>query len=40
MTGLNDESIRSQVAAAGGIAFLNKPIPAKLLIEAIKTAIG
>lgn len=40
MTGLNDESIRSQAAAAGGIAFLNKPIPAKLLIEAIKTAIG
>ena len=40
MTGLNDEVIRSQAAAAGGIAFLRKPFPAKILIDAIKMAIG
>jgi FixJ family two-component response regulator len=40
MTGLNDEVIRSQAADAGGIAFLHKPFPAKMLMDAIKLAIG
>ena len=40
MTGLNDEVIRSQAAAAGGIAFLRKPFRTKMLIDAIKLAIG
>jgi FixJ family two-component response regulator len=39
MTGLNDESIRSQVEAVGGKAFLNKPFPAKMLLDAVKAAI-
>ena len=39
MTGLNDESIRDKAMAAGGVAFLNKPFPAKLLIDAIKKSI-
>jgi len=40
MTGLDDERIRNQAAAAGGIAFLRKPFPAKSLIDAIREAIG
>jgi FixJ family two-component response regulator len=40
MTGLNDEVVRSQAADAGGIAFLHKPFPAKMLMDAIKLAIG
>jgi FixJ family two-component response regulator len=40
MTGLNDEVIRSQAADAGGIAYLHKPFPAKMLMDAIKLAIG
>jgi FixJ family two-component response regulator len=40
MTGLNDDRVRYQAAAAGGIAFLDKPFPAKMLIDAIKKAIG
>lgn len=40
MSGLNDVVIRSQAAAAGGIAFLHKPFPAKELIDAIKLVIG
>ena len=40
MTGLNDEVIRRQAADVGGIAFLLKPFPAKLLMDAIKFAIG
>ena len=40
MTGVNDVVIRSQAAAAGGIAFLHKPFPAKELIDAIKSVIG
>jgi FixJ family two-component response regulator len=40
MTGLNDEVIRSQAVDAGGIAFLHKPFPAKMLMDAIKLAIG
>ena len=39
ITGLNDEIIRNQAAAAGGIAFLNKPFPAKMLLDAVKGAI-
>lgn len=40
MTGLTDDWIKWQVAAAGGIALLNKPFPARLLIDAINKAIG
>jgi FixJ family two-component response regulator len=40
MTGLNDEVIRSQAIDAGGIAFLHKPFPAKMLIDAIERAVG
>jgi FixJ family two-component response regulator len=39
MTGLNDEVIRRQAVDVGGIAFLQKPFPAKLLVDAIKLAI-
>jgi FixJ family two-component response regulator len=39
MTGLTDEVIRSQASAVGGVAFLQKPFPAKMLIDAIKLAI-
>jgi FixJ family two-component response regulator len=40
MTGLTDERIKGRASAAGGIAFLSKPFPAKLLIDAINKAIG
>src|SRR5262249_23530618 len=40
MTGLDDEVIRGQAVAAGGVAFLRKPFPAKVLFEAIKKAAG
>ena len=30
----------SQAAAAGGVAFLRKPFPAKLLFDAIEKAVG
>jgi FixJ family two-component response regulator len=40
MTGLDNEVIRGQAADAGGIAFLHKPFPAKILIDAIQKAIG
>jgi FixJ family two-component response regulator len=40
MTGLNDDVIRRQAADAGGIAFLHKPFPAKMLIDAIERAVG
>ena len=40
MTGLDDERIRTQAADAGGAAFFHKPFSAKMLLEAIKTAIG
>ncbi len=39
MTGLTDESIRLQAEAVGGKAFLGKPFPAKMLIDAVKAAI-
>ena len=34
ITGLTDEITRNQAAAAGGTAFLNKPFPAKTLLDA------
>ena len=37
---LADQTIRSDAAAAGGIACLHKPFPADLLIETIIKAIG
>jgi FixJ family two-component response regulator len=40
MTAFDDELIRRKAAAAGGIAFLTKPFPSNLLIEAIVKAIG
>jgi FixJ family two-component response regulator len=40
MTALDDERIRSQAAAAGGVAYLNKPFPAQLLIEAVIKSMG
>jgi FixJ family two-component response regulator len=40
MTGLDDEVIRRQALAAGGVAFLRKPFPAKMLLDAIKKAAG
>jgi len=40
MTGLDDGQIQTQAAAAGGIAFLRKPFPATMLIDAIKKAVG
>jgi FixJ family two-component response regulator len=35
MSGRGDERIRSQATAVGGIAFLNKPFPAEMLMQAI-----
>ena len=40
MSGHDNENIRTQVAVAGGVAFLRKPFPAELLQEAIIKAIG
>jgi FixJ family two-component response regulator len=40
MTGLDDTTIRNQADAAGGVAFLHKPFPAKLLVDAIEKAVG
>jgi FixJ family two-component response regulator len=40
MTGCDDEGLACQTAKAGGIALLYKPFPAKMLIDAIKKAIG
>jgi FixJ family two-component response regulator len=40
MSGDGNERIRNQAAAAGGVAFLSKPFPEKLLIEAIMKATG
>jgi FixJ family two-component response regulator len=39
MTGDDDATIERQAIAAGGIAFLRKPFPAKMLIDAIKRAV-
>ena len=40
MTALDDETIRNQAAAAGGIATLSKPFPAQMLVEAVIKATG
>jgi FixJ family two-component response regulator len=40
MTGLDDERVLVQAARAGGVAFLHKPFSAKILNDAIRTAIG
>jgi FixJ family two-component response regulator len=40
MTALDDEIVRSQAEATGAAAYLSKPFPPKLLIEAIVKAIG
>ena len=40
MTGLDDETIRSQATALGCVAYLRKPFPASLLLEAIIKAVG
>jgi FixJ family two-component response regulator len=40
MSGHDNENIRSQVAVAGGVAFLRKPFSAEKLQEAIIKAIG
>lgn len=39
MSGHDDAAIEIQAIAAGGIAFLRKPFPAKMLIDAIKRAV-
>ena len=36
----DDVTIESQAIAAGGIAFLRKPFPAEMLIDAIKRAVA
>jgi FixJ family two-component response regulator len=40
ITALDDEWIRSKVAAAGGVALLTKPFPSNVLIEAVVKAMG
>lgn len=40
MTGLDDAVIHAQAVAAGAIAFLLKPFPAHVLMDAIKKAVG
>ena len=39
MSGHDDAMIEIQAIAAGGIAFLRKPFPSKMLIDAIKRAV-
>ena len=40
MTGFDDELIRKQADAAGGVAFLHEPFPARMLFDAIEKALG
>ena len=40
MTSLDDERVLAQAVGAGGVAFLRKPFSAKILNDAIRTAIG
>jgi FixJ family two-component response regulator len=40
MTALDGDLIRSEAAAAGGVACLHKPFPAHALIEAVIKATG
>jgi len=39
MTGLDDAAVKKQADAAGGIAFLHKPFPTKMLIDAMNKAL-
>ena len=39
MTGLEDELIRKQADAAGGVAFLHKQFPARMLFDDIEKAL-
>lgn len=39
ITGLPDETTRTQVLAAGAIAFLSKPVGEKSLSDSLKTAL-
>ena len=38
LTGVDDEARRATALSAGGTAYLNKPFPGNLLIEAIRKA--
>jgi FixJ family two-component response regulator len=40
VTALDDELIRAQAMAAGAVAYLKKPFPGQLLIEAIIKSMG
>jgi FixJ family two-component response regulator len=40
MTGLDDETIHNQAIAFGCVAYLQKPFPANLLLQAISRATG
>jgi FixJ family two-component response regulator len=40
MTAFDDEKIRAQATALGCVAYLRKPFPADLLVEAIVKAVG
>jgi FixJ family two-component response regulator len=40
ITGLDDDVIRRQAIAAGGVAVLRKPFPAKMLFDAIEKVVG
>lgn len=40
MSGLVDPKIEGDAVGAGGIAFLRKPFAEKMLIDAIKKAVG
>lgn len=39
MSGYDDAMVEIQAIAAGGIAFLHKPFPAEMLLDAIKMAV-
>ena len=39
MTGHDNEKVRNQAAAVGGVDFLCKPFPAKMLLDAVKKAL-
>jgi len=40
MTGRDNDNVRRQAEDAGAVAFLNKPFPARMLIEALVKATG
>jgi FixJ family two-component response regulator len=39
VTGQPDETTRTQVLAAGAVAFLSKPVGKKILLDCLKTAL-